>query len=274
MKKAFESSDKDVKQANTEMNQVKFSDDQMLAVEDYNPFSIMALLVCLFAVMCCVLAVFNHKLIGLPFLSAIAAIAAIYALHAGNMARGHYLAGFALCASMFTFSMAVSYQTMRYKHLEAKAIEHGETWLNLVKAGQIYEAHEMTLEFEKRHAEGSDLTQFYGPVDQPDLAVAEYLDVQPEKSIREIGENAKIRRGDIAYERPYSIVDRFEIHYYLDRSATGEDDFHFTIMFLRTKPLVEDIYWEIEGLVNVEPPTPRSGRRIGAVGGQKRQAEK
>ena len=249
------------------MNQVKFSDDTMPAVDDYKPFSVMALLVCMFAILCMVLAIFNAKLMAMPILSAIAAIAAIYALHVGEMQRGHYMAGFALLASVFTFSMVVSYHTMRYKHLEAKAIEHCDTWLNLVKTGNVYDAHEMTIEYENRHSEGTDLSRIYGPVDQPDQAMQDYLDLQPERLIREIGPDAKITRGKIAYARPYTRFDRFEIHHYLDRSAMNEPDFHFTIVMLRTLPLEIDVYWELEGLVNVEPPTPRGKRHIGTAGG-------
>lgn len=254
------------------MNKVQFSNDTFTTPEDYNPFSIMAFLAFMFSLLCIVLAVCNPKLLSLPVFSALLGAFVLYRLHATNMARGHYLAGFALLASIFVFVMTASYQSMRYKHLEATAIKHCETWLNLVKTNQVYESHEMTLDFEKRHSEGTDLARLYGPVDQPDEDLQKYLDLEPEKTIRTIGENAKIKVGRIAYARPYSVFDRFEIHHHLDRSAAEEEEFHFTIVLLRTKPIKEKIYWEIEGLVNVSPPIPRGKRHIGAAGGPDREA--
>ena len=249
------------------MSNTTFTDDVALQLDDYNPFSILALMALLFAIFCCILAIFNGQLVAFPVLSALFGAFALYRLYSRGMRRGYLMAGVALLASIFVFSGILGYQTLRFTRLQSLANQYCDEWLELIKDGKTLEAYQLTVDFHEREEEGTDLSRIYGSVENPQPGLATYLKLEPEKSIRDLGANAKIRSGEKTdYFRVDYFHERFECHRFLDRSHESKDDFHFVVIMERTRPLEADIYWEVVGIVNISPKIPRSERQIGPAG--------
>ena len=108
-----------------------FTDDVAEQLDGYNPYPVFAFLTLVITLICCVVAIFNSRLIILPLLSAIAGLFALFRLFASDMKRGYRMAGFAFLASTFVFTGLVSYQALRYRNIEALANQYCDEWLDL-----------------------------------------------------------------------------------------------------------------------------------------------
>lgn len=235
------------------MNEERVFDEPDLTVDNYRQFSGLALLTFLVCLLGAVLAVLNKNLIWTAFLAAIFAVVAIAFLHRARK----QLIGFRLCTiglfiALFAGSATIAYWEYRYEHLCAKAVEFGEQWLDLVKQGRMHEAYQLTLRPDWRRTSGTDLARVYGSLENPGRVMHTYLRQEPEKSIREDGQNAKLTLQDIRYSRPRLRSEQFDLEYLYER-PDGEKRV-ILVQFVRSQSLPPlNPLWHIEAVINVDP---------------------
>lgn len=252
------------------MNQLTDSQfsDVLPQVEEYQPFPMLALIVFVLALFASILALINPVLLSLPMLTAILALCALVILQIRKSTPQAYLfVGTALAISLFSFAFRATYETLKYRHMESTAIAHADTWLGLMKDSRVHDALELTRPRAERKPTGTDLTGIYGTMEKPTGDLKTYVDLQPEKEIRELGDDAKFSVEFVEYDRPHNRHDVFRINYRLHRSESGDEDYLFSIAMLRVRPLTGNPFWEFKQLQPIRPKFPRNARGIGVFGG-------
>ncbi len=235
------------------VNEERVFDEPDLTVDNYRQFSGLALLTFLACLLGAGLAILNKNLVWTAFLAAFFALVAIGILYRNRKE----LIGFRLCSiglfiALFAGSATLSYWQYRYDHLAQTAVEFGEEWLDLVKQGRMHEAYQLTLRPDWQRSPGTDLARVYGSLENPGRVMHTYLRQEPEKSIREDGEAAKITLREIRYSRPRLASEQFELEYEYER-PDGENRI-FRVQFVRSQSLPPlNPLWHIETVINVDP---------------------
>ena len=138
--------------------------------------------------------------------------------------------------------------------------------------GKTLEAYEMSLQKADRKPPGTDLKIIHGSVDDPSEDLQKYLDMQPEKTLRELGPEAEITLEKVEYYRRHNRHDMFEVHYRLHRTEWERDDYVFAMLMERIRPFAPlDVYWEFRNMVPIRPKFARAVRKIGVLEGQGRE---
>lgn len=247
--------------------------DQAPTIEEYSPSSFLGILVFIIALVLATISLVNYSLVLLSLLGVILSVVVLIRLHSiSSTPQAFMFAGAALAVSLFAFSFPITYQSVRYRYLEAKAIEHSRTWLSLVQNGKTLEAYEMSLEKADRQPPGTDLRMIHGSVEDPSEDLQKYLDMEPEKTLRELGPDAKITMEKVEYYRRHSRHEMFEVHYRLHRTEWERDDYIFAMLMERIRPFAPmDVFWEFRKMVPIRPKFARSVRKIGVLEGEERE---
>ena len=250
----------------------RFTDEPM-TLEHYRPISFMSVIVFILALMFATISLVNYGLVLLSLLGIILSVIMLIRLHSVKSPPQSFMfAGAALAVSLFGFTFPITYQSLRYKHLEALAIQHSETWLDMVKNGKTLEAYEMSLQKSDRQPPGTDLKMIHGSLEDPSEDLQKYLDMQPEKTLRELGPDAEIELEKVEYYRRHSRHDMFEVHYRLHRTEWERDDYVFAMLMERIHPIgPDDVYWEFRKMIPLRPKFGRAVRKIGVLEGQERE---
>ena len=231
-------------------------------MDDYEPIPVFQYLIFIACLICCVIAVTNYYLVTFPVIAGIIAFLFLCYLAFKKRKAGLRILGFSMMLCAFTVTACISYQDFRIVHLRSLALTHAATWLDMLKDGKVYECNELMNRRLKRLPADTDLYRYYGSMETPSKEVKDYLDLIPEKYIRGKGDAVKIRQEGVGYQRQGAFFERFEIHYFLDRSDVNEDEHHFVIGMLRTYPLDKKPYWSVGSIVNLSPRIQRPVQRI------------
>lgn len=159
-----------------------------------------------------ILALLQPLLWFLPAAAAIASIVALRSISANETAligRKAALAGLAL--ALLVSAWGVSYAASRRIILYNQARRYTDRWFELVQAGKLYQAHQLTLTLGERQAEGVSLEHLYGAVEgvpkapledgvgppgRPESPHAKLVSVfgkSPMRDIARYGEKAKLK---------------------------------------------------------------------------------
>ena len=250
----------------------RFSDEPQ-TIEEYAPFSFLSVLVFVLALVFATISLVNYVLVLLALVGVILSVLMLFRLHSVSSPPQPFMfACAALAVSLIGFAFPITYQSLRYRHLEKVAVEHSQTWLDLVKNGKTLEAYELSLQKDERQPPGTDLKMIHGRVDDPTEDLQEYLDMQPEKSLRELGPDAELTLEKVEYHRRHNRHDMFEVHYRLHRTEWERDDYVFAMLMERIHPFAPlDVYWEFRKMVPIRPKFARGVRKIGVAAGQERE---
>jgi hypothetical protein len=141
----------------------RFSSNEAEALVEYEPIDRLALTALLLGIGS-VVALIHPLLWALPILTIVLAVFALRRIRVQRRQSGRSLAlwglGFALlfgsCAATWTIS--VNYL------MSSQARKCCDTWLNLLRDGDLYKAHQLTMRYEERLAMDESLEQFYQSV--------------------------------------------------------------------------------------------------------------
>lgn len=159
----------------TDPRQAEFSSNEIDTVEAYRPVNRLAI-ASLIIGLASAAALLNPLLWGLPVLAAVLALVALLQIgRSHGEQRGAILAKVGFGAAMLFASWSLSWYMTDYYVLTSQARVYGDEWINLVREGRIYEAHQLALPGSQRAKNETSITELYETVlrerhDDPDKA--------------------------------------------------------------------------------------------------------
>lgn len=241
----------------TEESKSMFSNSDM-EIGNYRKISGLAIISFAFALLACLVAFSNKSFLFLPIVTAVISVLVLILMHRSKKKLlGFSLAAAALFISLFSFTLFTTFHQKRYNRIQKAAIEHGNTWLKLLKTKQPQIAYQLHIPIQNRKERGFNLIDHYGTIENPKPELAEYLAMEPEKSIIADGESAKIEiETVVAKLESRTRTDDFYIVYRYERD--GEDEPRlFSCILRRIDSLVSGPQWHILRVKNEVPKIER-----------------
>ncbi|MCP4952417.1 MAG: hypothetical protein GY922_11300 [Proteobacteria bacterium] len=239
-----------------ENNSSTFTDVD-LTLEDYRPFSMLALMSLLASLFSGFVALVNPNMLAGSVASAILASFALILLHSKKQKiSGYRLAVFALFISLFAGSASVAYQQFFLRHKTNTARVLANEWLELAKQGRMHELYQMTLDNNDRAEAGTNLVEEYGTLTSPGPELQLYLKQEPELSLRADGDQARLTHIGTSHEEIEIYKQRFIVRYKYER-PNGETRLFSITMTRLDYPLPVGPHWYVLGITNDSPKIPR-----------------
>lgn len=137
------------------------------------------------------LALAHPLLWTLPAVAVIVALVALRAIHTeGSNLTGHNLAAMGLALGLLFGLWAPSRVLSRQWHLQTQARQFAEEWLELVRAGDLHQAHEFTLRHIERQKPGINLEAFYANSEPAGKQYELFLSTNPMKRMAALKDQA------------------------------------------------------------------------------------
>lgn len=234
-----------------------FSDSD-LEVVDYRKISALAIASIVLSSLACLVAFSNKTFLFLPVVTAFLSALTLILMHSSKKKLlGFTLAAVALFISLFSFTLFTTYHQQKFDRINEYAIQHGNTWLQLLKSKQPQIAYQLHIPAQLRKESGFNLVDHYGSIENPKAELAAYLAMEPEKSIIADGENATIEIETVAAKLQSSVrTDDFYIIYKYKREGEKEPRL-FSCQLRRFDSLVTGPRWHIVRVTNISPNTKR-----------------
>jgi hypothetical protein len=148
----------------TDSRQAEFSSNEIDTLEAYHPVNRVAI-ASLVTGLASAAALLNPLLWGLPAVAVVLALFALFQIRKSNgEQRGAVLAKVGFGVAMFFASWSLSWYMTDYYVLTKQARVYGDEWINLLREGKIYEAHQLALPGSQRAKNGTSLNELYDSV--------------------------------------------------------------------------------------------------------------
>ena len=242
---------------NKQEEQSVFSNREM-EIASYRRISPLAIATLVLALIAAVVALANKTFIFLPLVVALLSMFTLLLMHRSKQKlMGYTLAALAMFVSLLFFTGLSFYYHHKAQFLEQTAIKNGAVWLEMLKTNRPHAAFQLHHQFRRRKAEGFNLVDHYGSIENPNPEFAMYLELEPEKSILADGQDANIEvvrvvnpPSKTARTRDYFVVYRY--------TRDGEPEpREFLCQFRRLDSLVIGPQWHIMRIQNLKPDTKR-----------------
>lgn len=140
--------------------------------------------------------------------------------------RGAAYIGLALGLLFFTSATAGHF--VRQRTLCRLARPHTKAWIEMVREGRLYEAHQLTLDQEKRERPGTNLRVLYETTEEMRVEMEAFFGESPLKEIVELGRQGQLRfeaDEEVSVARDSGknvdfVVQRYAIVYEVDGKPT------------------------------------------------------
>ena len=243
------------------MNETSAFTDPDLLVDDYRRFSPLALIALLISLGVGVIAIVNKSILPFTVVAAVFSIVTLILMHrSSHRLIGYRLAGLGLFVAVFCGTAGWAYHQYRYQHLRRVAMDVGEQWLDLAQQGRMHELYQLSLQYTWRQPSGTDLVKAYGSLEKPGKEMELYLRQEPERSIREDGDQAKFTLMATLYNKPRLLREAFILGYLYQR-PNGETR-KFNLHLIRCDyPTPPGPIWYFEGVSNIDPQIDRQATR-------------
>jgi hypothetical protein len=207
-------------------------------------------------------AIFTPLMWFLPLAGAALAIAALRSIHAADeLILGKKAAVAGLLLSLLFLSWGTTRYYTRQQTLYRQARQRIETWLELVQAGRLAEAHQLHLEREQRQAPRTDLEKHYRETSDARRERKAFFEQAPLDTIVKVGRRGRVRYvGNDRISLESSLGERTEVvsqRYALDYEQEGRPQSRdFLVGIARTRdPDTSEARWEVRRVVD---PAERS----------------
>ena len=181
----------------TDARQAEFSSNEIDTLEAYRPVNRVAI-ASLITALASAAALLNPLLWSLPAVAVVMALIALFQIRKSNgEQRGAALAKVGFGLAVFFASWSLSWYLTDYYVLTKQARVYGDEWINLLREGKIYEAHQLALPGSQRAKSGTSINELYDSVLHEHHDDHEKADNQPKPPARE--EEAMRRELPMAY---------------------------------------------------------------------------
>jgi hypothetical protein len=194
----------------------------------------------------------------LPLAGTVAAVIALRSIaRADEPLVGRRAALIGLLLSLLFLTWAPTRYFLRQEILFRQAREHADYWLELVRQGRLYEAHQLTMKKNDRRPPGTDLAEVYENSEDLDESFQGFCGEMPLKKVIQLGSQAQVRfvgRVKIEHDRPlHAVVDIVTFKYaVVPEQGDPSDAVELWIGVARTRGRgSEEASWSIHG---VQPP--------------------
>jgi hypothetical protein len=214
----------------------------------------------------------------LSFLSLVAIGVSLIACIRIGFSRKQLLGGsmalFSLALAGFFFAAGAYYSSLWREHLFALGRNNADTWLGLIRNGEIYRPYHFFKKYPERFPASTDLEEYYTELpSQPNqhgdckLALDNYVVQEPEVSMRKYGD-----RASFEFVRNHSHLtsvktDLISLEYVLKWPAeSGREDWPFFVLMQRTNhnpPMGPQ--WSVVDIQSL-PENPKFERRMMGFG--------
>ncbi len=238
--------------------------DDTTMVDDYQPLSVVGLIMLLIGISAAILGLINPNLAMIPLLAAIGIILFLVKVHLDKNESGRRMIVAAIVISLFAASAAMTYRTVRLGYLKVEAEKFAIEWINLVADGNLHDSFQLSTWARMREPEGTDLAAVFKNSSEAAKMLSDYAELEPEATIRRLGPSAVDFEcvGCQIYEpSPHQtecFVIRFKMTRHQHEPGIGGGDRTFDITMQRQKdnpPL--NVHWHVRTVRNIDPEIPR-----------------
>jgi len=160
----------------------------------------------------------------------------------------------ALLLSLLCGTWGITWRTVRERVICRDAQQLADQWLQLVRAGNLREAHQLHLSRQERQAPGANLEEYYKNTHEPVSDLDSFYAAAPLSQIVAAGQQGQVRflACEDVQDESYAGIKRdvANLRYALDQPADGQLQ---TVPFLLTIARVVDrqkaeANWELRGV--------------------------
>lgn len=200
-------------------------------------------------------AVFSPLLVCAAVAGAAVAVAALGSIaRADSPLLGRRAAVIALLVSLLSAAWGLTARTARQQRLSREAQQLAEKWLQLVRAGRQYEAHQLHLPWKDRQAPGTNLADYYKNTREPRFDFESFFRAQPLPQLIAAGNQGQVRflQSDSLTDESYAgaKTDVVTLRYALDYQQDGQPrSLTFLVILARIlEPQQTEAHWELRGV--------------------------
>lgn len=207
------------------------AESDIVGYSSISPAAIVALLLGLLSFF----AVGNLLLLILPALAMIAAIMALSSIaRSDGSISGRWAAVAGLALALLFASTAIVKATTRAWHVRTEGQKFADRWVELIKSGNVHQAHQWHLPPERRQNAGTSLAQFYHDSKPAQEEFNQFLQAAPLSSVVAAPREAKVHFVRVVEQLSVDNSDRVAVLYALDPVDGKGAPIQFVVVTERT----------------------------------------
>lgn len=207
----------------------------------------------------CSLALAHPFLWVLPPVTIAIALIALRAIHAeDSTVTGHWLAVIGLLLALIFGLWAPARVISRQAHLYRQGRQFADQWLELVRAGKLYDAHQLTLPHNERQRPGVVLEKVYSDSAEAHRNFDTFVTAKPMKTLAAVKDSATYTfvAGDGVPPREYT-TEHVALRYTMRYTENGrEREMPLRLVLDRDESERGRFYWRIRGISDPNRDSP------------------